>query len=114
MSAIFDLSIEAAVELEQLRFCTAKRLAQDALGLAEAFAGQDDVIAVLPASLVAQVLYEQGYLDEAEGVIRDHLPAVKVGGTIESALRAYFVLVRIAAHRGKATSLPCFYERPRP
>jgi hypothetical protein len=77
ISAVFDLSIEAAVEVEQLHFCAAKRLALDALDLAEASAVRDDTVAAFPASLVAQVLYEQGYLDEAEDMIRDLLPAIK-------------------------------------
>jgi ATP/maltotriose-dependent transcriptional regulator MalT len=97
-SAIVDLSIEAAVALDHLNITTARRLASDALTMAqqvEAAAG----LAALPASLIAQVLYEEGCLDEAGGMLRDRLPAINAEGSIECALRAYLVLSRIAWQR---------------
>jgi ATP/maltotriose-dependent transcriptional regulator MalT len=99
MAAVFDLSIEAAVELEQLRLSAARRLALDALTMAEAAPRQDKALAAFPASLAAQVLYEQGYLDEAEAMIRDRLQAINAAGIVECAWRAYLVLARIAVHR---------------
>jgi ATP/maltotriose-dependent transcriptional regulator MalT len=98
ISAIIDLSIEAAVALDHLNVATAKRLASDALTMAErakAAAG----LAALPACLTAQVLYEEGCLDEADGVLRDRLRAINAEGSIECALRAYLVLARIARQR---------------
>jgi ATP/maltotriose-dependent transcriptional regulator MalT len=58
-------------------------------------------IAALPASLLAQLLYEQGSLEDAEELIRTRLPAIRMGGSIESALRAYPLLARIAARHGQ-------------
>ncbi len=96
---IFELSIEAAAEFEQLRLASAKRLALDGLALADATSGADSPLAALPAAIVAQVLYEEGYLDDAECMIAGRLSAINAGGTIESAIRAYGVMARIASHR---------------
>jgi LuxR family maltose regulon positive regulatory protein len=98
ISAMIDLSIEAAVALDQLNITTAKRLAADALTMAEqakAAAG----LAALPACLTAEVLYEEGCLDDADGMLLNRLPAINAEGSIECALRAYLVLARIARQR---------------
>lgn len=98
ISAMVDLSIEAAVALDHLNVTTAKRLSSDALVLADrakATAG----LAALPATLTAQVLYEEGCLDDADNMLRDRLPAVNAEGSIECALRAYPILARIARQR---------------
>ncbi len=98
ISAMIDLSIEAAVALDHLNIATAKRLASDALTMAkQAKAGAG--LAALPACLTAQVLYEEGSLDDADGILRDRLPAINAEGSIECALRAYLVLARIARQR---------------
>ena len=97
-----DLSIEAAMEFEQLRLGTALRLAGDAMTLAEKFLEPDSTIAMLPASIVSRVLYEGGHFVEAENLLRGRLDAVAARGTIETALRTYSVLARIAV-RGTQT-----------
>jgi ATP/maltotriose-dependent transcriptional regulator MalT len=100
VSAVFDLSIEAAVALDHLQLSTAKRLASDALTIvqtAKLAAG----IATLPACLTSQVLYEEGSFDEAEMILRDRLAAINAEGSIECALRAYLVLTRIARQRAQ-------------
>lgn len=99
VQGIFDLCTQAAIELEQLRFPSAKRLARDALRLAEDAALSNGAVAALPASLLAQLLYEEGALDEAEAMLAGRLAAVKAHGTIECCLRAYTVMARLAAHR---------------
>lgn len=98
ISAMFDLSIEAAVALDHLQISTAKRLASDALAIADA-AKAAPGLAALPACLVAQVLYEEGDLDEAAALIAGRLPAINAEGSIECALRAYLLLARIAWQR---------------
>lgn len=98
---IFDLAIDATVELDQLRLSSARRLAQDALELATKSFARYPALAALPASLIAQLLYQQGNIDEAEEMIQRHMPAIESGGCIESALRAYPILARIASHRGR-------------
>ena len=98
LSAMFDLSIEAAVAFDHLNLTTAKRLASDALIMAQT-AKAPDGLAALPACLAAHVAYEEGCLDDADGVLRDRLPAINADGSIECAVRAYLVLARIARQR---------------
>jgi ATP/maltotriose-dependent transcriptional regulator MalT len=101
MSAVLNLCVEAAVELEQLRLSAAKRLALDALEMARTVCGPDTGLAALPASIVAQVLYEQGSLYEAEACIRGRLRVINAFGVLECASRTYLVLARIAMHQGR-------------
>lgn len=100
LSAMFDLSIEAAAALDRLRLSTAKRLASDALTIAEA-ANAAGGLTALPACITAQVLYEEGRLDEAGLILRDRLPEINAEGSIECALRAYLVLTRIARQKAQ-------------
>jgi len=99
VSAMLDLSIEAAVALDHLRMSTAKRLALDALNIAKSTPKEAAGLATVPASVAAQVLYEEGCLDQADTLLRDRLPVINARGPIESALRAYVVLTRIAKQR---------------
>ena len=98
---VFDLAIEAAVEFNQLRLSSARHLAQDALVLAERTSPRHAVLTALPASLLAQFLYEQGSLEEAEQMVVSHLQAIEMAGTIECALVAYPILARAASRRGQ-------------
>jgi ATP/maltotriose-dependent transcriptional regulator MalT len=99
ISAMLDLSIEAAVALDHLRMSTARRLALDALNIAKTTPKEAAGLATVPASVAAQVLYEEGCLDQADTLLRNRLPVINARGPIESALRAYVVLVRIAKQR---------------
>jgi ATP/maltotriose-dependent transcriptional regulator MalT len=99
MSAMLDLAIDAAVALDHLHLPTAKQLALDALNIAKSTPKGAAGLATVPACVAAQVLYEEGCLDQAETLLRDHLPAINGRGPIESALRAYLVLMRIAKQR---------------
>jgi ATP/maltotriose-dependent transcriptional regulator MalT len=101
MAAVINLCVEAALELEQLRLSAAKRLALDALEVAQTVCKSNDGLSAWPASIVAQVLYEQGSLDEAEACIRGRLQVINTNGVLECALRAYHILARIAMHRGQ-------------
>lgn len=106
----FDLTIEAAVELDQLRLSSARHLAQDALGLATKMFSRYPALTALPASLVAQLLYEQGSLADAEKMVISHLQTIKTAGTIESALRAYPILARAAFRRSQLVQAFAFLE----
>jgi ATP/maltotriose-dependent transcriptional regulator MalT len=101
MSAMLDLSIEAAVALDRLRISTAKRLASDALNIAETAVGGRGGLAAFPACLTAQLLYETGDLDQADKMLRDRLAVINAEGSIECALRAYLILARIARQRAQ-------------
>src|SRR5258707_6026170 len=96
---MLDLSIEAAVALDHLHLSTAKRLALDALNIAESTPKEATGLAMVPACVAAQVLYQEGCLDQAETLLRDRLSVIKARGPIECALRAYQVLTRIARQR---------------
>jgi ATP/maltotriose-dependent transcriptional regulator MalT len=98
VSAMLDLSIEAAVALEHLHLACAKWLASDALNIAKPGIKDADGLAALPACLMAEVLYEEGCLDQAEMILRERLAVINAEGPIECALRAYRVLSRIARH----------------
>jgi ATP/maltotriose-dependent transcriptional regulator MalT len=99
ISAMLDLSIEAAVALDLLRLSTARRLALDALNIARSTPKEAAGLATVPACIAAEVLYEEGCLDQADTLLRDRLPVINARGPIESALRAYVVLTRIAKQR---------------
>jgi ATP/maltotriose-dependent transcriptional regulator MalT len=99
VSAMLDLSMEAAVALEHLQLTSAKRLASDALNIAKTAIKDADGLGALPASLIAEVLYEEGCLEQAEVILRDRLAVVNAESPIECALRTYRVLSRIARHR---------------
>ncbi len=98
-TALLDLSIDAAVALDHLHLSTAKRLASDAMNIAETAMRDAGGLATIPACLAAQVLYEEGDLDQAGLILRDRLPTINAEGPLESALRAYLVLTRIAKQR---------------
>lgn len=99
ISAVLDLSIEAAAALDQLHVSTAKRLAFDASTIAEAVLERFDGLSALPACLTAQLLYEEGLLDQADRILRDRLPMINAVGSVECAMRAYLVLTRIARQK---------------
>ncbi|RKP47135.1 LuxR C-terminal-related transcriptional regulator [Pararobbsia silviterrae] len=99
-TAVFDRTLDAMLELSRSHLNTARTLADDALELAGQLAGDASALEALPASVAAQVLYEQGCLDEAQALIASRLPSLRESGTIEGALRCYGVLARIAAARG--------------
>ena len=99
ISAMLDLSIEAAVALDHLRLSAAKRLALDGSHIAKSTPKEAAGLATVPACVAAQVLYEEGCLDQADTLLRDRLPVINARGPIKSALRAYIVLTRIAKQR---------------
>jgi len=101
LSSILHLSMEAAVEAEQLRLVSAGRLANEALELSTRFYGSDFSGSRLAATLSAKVLYEQDAVDAADRLIRDRLALSGSQAGIEGALSAYIIGGRIAAARGQ-------------
>ena len=98
LESILHLSMESAVEVEQLRLVTASRLANEALELSSRF-GRDFPGGRMAATLSAAILYEHDQVESADRVIRDRLVLSGSQGGIEGALRAYVVSARIAAAR---------------
>lgn len=101
LSSILHLSMEAAVEAEQLRQVSAGRLANEAQELAKRFYGSDFSGGRLAATVSAKVLYEQDALDAADRLIRDRWAMSGSQAGIEGALSAYIVGARIAVARGQ-------------
>jgi ATP/maltotriose-dependent transcriptional regulator MalT len=101
LTDVFDLSIEAAAELQQLKLSTAKRLAGDAFEMAQTRLGDTSTAGSFAAALVGQIAYEEGDLDRAERVLRRTLQTPPDRSPIEGLVRVYPVCARIAVHRGQ-------------
>ena len=96
---ILHLSMESAVEAEQLRLVSAGRLANEAMELSTRFYGPDFSGGRLAATLSARILYEHDQVDAADRLLRDRLVLSGSQGGVEGALSAYVVSSRIAAAR---------------
>ena len=101
LTDVFDLSIEAAAELQGLKLSSAKRLASDAHDMAQARLGDSSLAGSFAAALVGQIAYEEGDLDRAERILLSTIHAPLDRAPTESLVRAYPVCARIAVHRGK-------------
>jgi ATP/maltotriose-dependent transcriptional regulator MalT len=99
VTAVFDLTLHAAVELSQMRFHSARLLVNDAFELARRCVGNAIPIDAFPACVMAQLKYEEGHVDEAEALVVARLPNIRQGGTIEGAVWGYGLLARIAMNR---------------
>ncbi|KPD18934.1 hypothetical protein ADM96_09035 [Burkholderia sp. ST111] len=99
VTRMLDIALDAAVEFAQMHFNAARLLADDALDVARRFGAGPATIDALPACVMAQVLYEEGRVDESEALVAARLPGIRQGGAIEGAVRAYGLLARIAANR---------------
>jgi LuxR family maltose regulon positive regulatory protein len=92
---------DAMLEFQKLRPVLAGRLAEHALQTAREDLGRDSSATQLPAALLAESLYEQGRLEEADNLLRFRIPAIRSSGSLECAARAYVVLARVSMHRGR-------------
>ncbi|WP_259295197.1 LuxR C-terminal-related transcriptional regulator [Paraburkholderia sp. DHOC27] len=101
IATVLDLSLVAAVEMDQLRFSSSRVLADDAINLCEAGEGLALSAATLSGAIIGQLLYEEGSIDEAYGWLSQRLAQIRNSGSIESAVRAYPTLAKIAASRGE-------------
>ena len=98
-SSIYRLCFQGLVEFQQLRVAAAEGYYLDAMRLAEQHVGPNSVAAALPASLIAEIRYEQGRLDEAEACVVDRIPIIIATAMLECVSRTFIVLARIAARR---------------
>jgi ATP/maltotriose-dependent transcriptional regulator MalT len=99
-ASVYRRCLQGLAEVQQLRFSEAQRYYSDALTLAEQHVGPNSTAASLPLSLLAQIRYEQGRIDEAEDMLFDRVPVLTSAAMLDCVLSAYFVLVRSAAFRG--------------
>jgi LuxR family maltose regulon positive regulatory protein len=98
-ASVYRRCLQGLAEFQQLRLTAAERYYLDAVALAERYVGTDSVAAALPLSLLAQIRYEQGRIEEAEGMVFDRLPILSATAMLDCVLSAYFVLARLAASR---------------
>jgi ATP/maltotriose-dependent transcriptional regulator MalT len=92
---------DAMLEFRKLRPVLAGCLAEHALQTAREHLGRDSSATHLPAALLAESLYEQGRLEEADSLLRFRIPAIRSSGSLECAARAYVVLARVSMHTGQ-------------
>lgn len=100
-TAVFDYVVDAMTELRKLHLHSAQALAEHALNMAPHIAGISPSIDMLPASIIGQVLFERGRLEEAHALIAPRLQHLRSAGMVEGVLRSYGLLARIAAARGQ-------------
>lgn len=101
---IFGLCVSSAVEFDCLRPTVAANLASEALDLARECYGNSASVTALPATLMAQVAYEQGRFEEAETLLQQRLAAIRACGFVECVARAFVLLARLAVRRGESRS----------
>jgi MalT-like TPR region len=98
---ILSLCVSAAFAFDRLQLAVSANLATEALELARARYGNHSPMSTLPATLLAQVAYEQGHLDEAETLLRPRISIIRASGVPECVLRASVLLARLSLHRGR-------------
>jgi ATP/maltotriose-dependent transcriptional regulator MalT len=98
---ILSLCVSAALAFDRLQFSISGNLATEALELARVRYGNHSPLTTLPATLIAQVAYEQGRLEEAEVLLRPRLLRIRTYGLPECVLRASVLLARMSLHRGR-------------
>jgi LuxR family maltose regulon positive regulatory protein len=98
---ILSLCVSAALAFDRLLLAVSANLATEALRLARVRYGNHSPMSTLPATLLAQVAYEQGRFAEAETLVRPRLSVIRASGLLECAARASVLLARLALHRGQ-------------
>jgi DNA-binding CsgD family transcriptional regulator len=98
---ILSLCISAALAFDRLLLAVSANLATEALHLARVRYGNHSPMSTFPATLLAQVAYEQGRFEEAEALLRPRLAVIRDSGLPECAARASVVLARLSLHRGR-------------
>ncbi|WP_233886086.1 LuxR C-terminal-related transcriptional regulator [Paraburkholderia flagellata] len=98
-SSVYRLCLLGHVELQQLHVSIAERRFNEAMQLAERYAGPHSISAALCAPMIAQIRYEQGRIDEAEALLLELMPVIDRAVLLDSVLIAYRILVRIAVAR---------------
>jgi LuxR family maltose regulon positive regulatory protein len=98
---ILSLCVSAALAFDRLQLAVSANLATEALELARGRYGNHSPMSTLPATLLAQVAYEQGRLEEADALLRPRLSVIRASGVPECVARASVLLARLSLHRGR-------------
>ena len=99
LSSVYRHYLLGLLELDQARFDLAEREAREAMRQAEQHVGPHSTAAAIGAPLLAELLYEQGRFEEAEGLLIERMPTIDAVVMLEGVRRSYIVLARIAASR---------------
>jgi DNA-binding CsgD family transcriptional regulator len=98
---ILSLCVSAALAFDRLQLAVSATLATEALQLASLRYGNHSPVGTLPATLLAQVAYEQSRFEEAEALLRPRLSVIRASGLLECVARASVLLARLSLHRGR-------------
>ena len=98
---ILSLCVSAGLAFDRLQLAVSARLATEALQLARLRYGSHSPMSAFPATLLAQVAYEQGRLEEAEALLRPRFSVIRASGILECVARASVLLARVSLHRGR-------------
>jgi ATP/maltotriose-dependent transcriptional regulator MalT len=98
---ILTLCVSAGLAFDRLQLAVSANLATEALQLARVRYGNYSPMSTFPATLLAQVAYEQGRLDEVEALLRPRFSVIHASGILECVARASVLLARVSLHRGK-------------
>jgi LuxR family maltose regulon positive regulatory protein len=98
---ILSLCVSAALAFDRLLLALSANLATEALQLARMRYGNYSPMSTFPATLLAQVAYEQGRFEEAEALLRPRFSVIRDSGLPECAARASVLLARLSLHRGQ-------------
>jgi DNA-binding CsgD family transcriptional regulator len=98
---ILSLCVSAALAFDRLELAVSANLAIEALQLARLRYGNHSPMSTWPATLLAQVMYEQGRFEETEALLRPRLSVIRASGLLECAARASVLLARLSLHRGR-------------
>ena len=98
---ILSLCVSAALAFDRLQLAVSANLATEALQLARLRYGNHSPMSTFPATLLAQVAYEQGRFEEAEALLRPRLSVIRTSGLVECAGRASMLVARLSLHRGR-------------
>jgi ATP/maltotriose-dependent transcriptional regulator MalT len=97
---LMDRSVEAAIEMRQLRLPMAARLSRFVIG-ATTFSTRSAEITLIPRLVLAQLAYEYGDFVEADSSVRAVLPRIRFTFAADTAIAAYLTLARSAVRRGQ-------------
>jgi ATP/maltotriose-dependent transcriptional regulator MalT len=98
---ILSLCVSAGLAFDRLQLAVSASLATEALQLARLRYGSGSPMCTFPATLLAQVAYEQGRLEEVEALLRPRLAVIRAAGILECVARASVLLARLSLHRGR-------------
>jgi ATP/maltotriose-dependent transcriptional regulator MalT len=98
---ILSLCVSAVLAFDRLQLTVCANLATEALELAKLRYGNHSAMTSFPATLLAQVAYEQGRIEEADALLRPRIAVIRASGMPECVARASVLLARLRLHRGQ-------------